>query len=183
MKKSYIVKRYKGNILESLKRFEEKYPNIKILEAIEDGNELKIKGEAADDFPQGKYFQGEPNESLRKLLLSLFDTIKYSKNKNKIKTLRMKWQKELAAFRKDKTLNDIFSEKDWNAEMVWVGGVDNHLAAVLSCERVLGKDKCYVVLDDGRALKQNPISKNKWDSLYSDIRYRQNPKIPEWDPK
>ena len=40
--KKYIINTYKGNLLESVKRFQNAHKNIKILEAVEDGNKLKI---------------------------------------------------------------------------------------------------------------------------------------------
>lgn len=41
--KNFTVKNYKGNIIESLKKFQEKHPETKIIEVIENGNNLKIK--------------------------------------------------------------------------------------------------------------------------------------------
>ena len=43
--KTYKVKNYKGNIVESLKKFQEKYPDIKISKASVEDNSLKIVGE------------------------------------------------------------------------------------------------------------------------------------------
>lgn len=43
MKKTYKVKNYKGNIVESLKKFSESHKGMKIVEAKEADNELKIK--------------------------------------------------------------------------------------------------------------------------------------------
>lgn len=43
--KTYKVKNYKGNLVESLKRFQESHKDMKIVEACEEGNELKIKSE------------------------------------------------------------------------------------------------------------------------------------------
>ena len=43
--KTYKVKNYKGNLLESLKKFQEKYPNVKICEATEEDSVLKIKAD------------------------------------------------------------------------------------------------------------------------------------------
>ena len=47
MKKTYRVKNYKGNIVESLKRFSELHKGMKIVKACEDGKDLKIKIEEA----------------------------------------------------------------------------------------------------------------------------------------
>ena len=41
----YRVKNYKGNLVESLSRFQKKYPNKKIVEAVEDEKSLKITTE------------------------------------------------------------------------------------------------------------------------------------------
>lgn len=44
--KTYRVKNYKGNIVESLKRFSVSHKDVRIVEAVEDGDDLKIKTEA-----------------------------------------------------------------------------------------------------------------------------------------
>jgi len=41
--KTYKVKNYKGNLVESLSKFQESHKNIKIVEVCESGKELKIK--------------------------------------------------------------------------------------------------------------------------------------------
>ena len=41
----YRIKNYKGNLVESLSRFQKKHPNKKIVEAIEDEKSLKITTE------------------------------------------------------------------------------------------------------------------------------------------
>ena len=41
--KTYKVKNYKGNLVESLSKFQKKYPGMKICEATEEDKELKIK--------------------------------------------------------------------------------------------------------------------------------------------
>jgi len=47
--KKYIIKNYKGNIVESLKKFQEKYPKSKIIESKVDGKNLKIITEDLND--------------------------------------------------------------------------------------------------------------------------------------
>ena len=42
--KKYVIKNYKGNLLESLKRFSERHPNIKIVEAVAKPDSLFIVG-------------------------------------------------------------------------------------------------------------------------------------------
>ena len=57
--KTYTIKNYKGNLVESLKKFQEKYPNVKICEASEDiPSVLKIVGE-----------EKEPIEEASRLLI------------------------------------------------------------------------------------------------------------------
>jgi len=41
--KKYTIKNYKGNLVESLKKFSDSYKGMKIVEAVEDGKDLKIK--------------------------------------------------------------------------------------------------------------------------------------------
>lgn len=41
--KTYRIKNYKGNLVESLSKFQKKYPGMKICEATEEDKELKIK--------------------------------------------------------------------------------------------------------------------------------------------
>lgn len=43
--KTYKIKNYKGNLLESIKKFQTKHADMRIVEACEDGGELKIKAE------------------------------------------------------------------------------------------------------------------------------------------
>lgn len=43
--KTYKVKNYKGNLVESLKKFSDSHKGMKIVEACEDGDDLKIKAE------------------------------------------------------------------------------------------------------------------------------------------
>ena len=45
--KTYKVKNYKGNLVESLSKFQKSHKGMKIVEACEDGDNLKIKAEAA----------------------------------------------------------------------------------------------------------------------------------------
>jgi hypothetical protein len=40
--KKYTVKNYKGNLVESLSKFQKSHKNMKVIEAIEEGNSLKI---------------------------------------------------------------------------------------------------------------------------------------------
>ena len=46
--KTFKIKNYKGNIVESLSRFQESYKDMKIIEAVEEGNTLKINVEEAN---------------------------------------------------------------------------------------------------------------------------------------
>lgn len=48
--KKYIVKNYKGNIVESLSRFSKNHKDLKIVEVKEENKELKIKTEAVNHF-------------------------------------------------------------------------------------------------------------------------------------
>ena len=52
--KNYTIKNYKGNILESLKKFQSSHKKMRIVEAVEDEEELKIKAveEALSDADQ-----------------------------------------------------------------------------------------------------------------------------------
>ena len=43
--KTYKVKNYKGNLVESLSKFQKSHKGMKIVEAVEDGKDLKIKTE------------------------------------------------------------------------------------------------------------------------------------------
>ena len=49
--KTFKVKNYKGNLVESLSKFQKKYKGMKIVEACEDGNDLKIKAEESEKQP------------------------------------------------------------------------------------------------------------------------------------
>lgn len=44
--KTFKVKNYKGNLVESLSKFQKSHKGMKIVEACEDGEDLKIKAEA-----------------------------------------------------------------------------------------------------------------------------------------
>ena len=46
--KTYKVKNYKGNLVESLSKFQKSHKGMKIVEACEDGNNLKIKAEESE---------------------------------------------------------------------------------------------------------------------------------------
>ena len=52
MKKTYKVKNYKGNLIESLSKFQKSHKGMKIVEACEDGEDLKIKAETEDETQQ-----------------------------------------------------------------------------------------------------------------------------------
>lgn len=47
--KTYKVKNYKGNLVESLSKFQKSHKGMKIVEAAEDGEELKIKAEESSN--------------------------------------------------------------------------------------------------------------------------------------
>lgn len=49
MKKTYTVKNYKGNLVESLENFSKKYPKSKIIESKVDGKNLKIITEEVEE--------------------------------------------------------------------------------------------------------------------------------------
>lgn len=53
-KKNYVIKNYKGNLVESLSKFQKKFKNQRIVEAVEDEGKLKIKAveEAMSDADQ-----------------------------------------------------------------------------------------------------------------------------------
>ena len=61
--KKYILKKYKGNLVESLDKFNKKYPGMKIVEAIENDNSLTVTAEEniTEDFSQGDTEQSEKN--------------------------------------------------------------------------------------------------------------------------
>ena len=46
--KTFKVKNYKGNLVESLSKFQKSYKGMKIVEAVEDGDDLKIRAEESD---------------------------------------------------------------------------------------------------------------------------------------
>ena len=50
--KTFKVKNYKGNLVESLKKFSDSHKGMKIVEAVEDKDELKIKAEESEEFKQ-----------------------------------------------------------------------------------------------------------------------------------
>ena len=45
--KTFKIKNYKGNLVESLKRFSDSHKDMKIVEAVEEDGSLKIKAESA----------------------------------------------------------------------------------------------------------------------------------------
>ncbi len=47
--KKYTIKNYKGNLVESLMKFSEKYKGMRIIEAVEDGKMLKIKADLKEN--------------------------------------------------------------------------------------------------------------------------------------
>ena len=47
--KTYTVKNYKGNLVESLKKFSDSHKDMKIVEAIENGDNLKIKVKESEE--------------------------------------------------------------------------------------------------------------------------------------
>ena len=49
--KKYILKKYKGNLAESLDKFNRKYPRMRIVEAIENDNSLTVTAEASGESP------------------------------------------------------------------------------------------------------------------------------------
>ena len=49
--KTYKVKNYKGNLVESLSKFQKSHKGMKIVEACEDGDDLKIKAEESEKQP------------------------------------------------------------------------------------------------------------------------------------
>lgn len=67
--KTYKVKNYKGNLVESLSKFQKKHKGMKIVEACEDGDELKIKAE-------GQYDDAPPNPTLDGVAEALTDAFK-----------------------------------------------------------------------------------------------------------
>ena len=85
--KTYKVKNYKGNLVESLSRFQKSHKGMKIVEAIEDEEELKIKAVEEDAWSSLK---GKAEvESNMKKVLDAFKKIKweaFDSNKDKIET-------------------------------------------------------------------------------------------------
>jgi hypothetical protein len=47
--KTYKIKNYKGNLVESLSKFQKSHKGMKIVEAAEENDELKIKAEAEEN--------------------------------------------------------------------------------------------------------------------------------------
>ena len=47
--KTYTVKNYKGNLVESLKKFSDSHKGMKIIEAVENGDNLKIKVKESEE--------------------------------------------------------------------------------------------------------------------------------------
>ncbi len=68
--KKYTIKNYKGNLVESLKRFSEKYKGMRIVEAVEDGKMLKIK---ADTLTEGKHWPEDYLKVEKNKLKKAFD--------------------------------------------------------------------------------------------------------------
>ena len=55
--KTFKIKNYKGNLVESLSRFAKSHKGMKIVEAVEEKDELKIKiNEAVDDSFKTKFY-------------------------------------------------------------------------------------------------------------------------------
>lgn len=54
--KTYRIKNYKGNLVESIKKFQAKHSEMKIVEATEDGEELKVKAEEPQKVEEAKQY-------------------------------------------------------------------------------------------------------------------------------
>ena len=54
--KTYTVKNYKGNLVESLKKFSDSHKGVKIVEAVEDNDELKIRVNEADSHVKHPFY-------------------------------------------------------------------------------------------------------------------------------
>lgn len=52
--KTYKVKNYKGNLVESLSKFQKSHKGMKIVEACEDGDDLKIKAEESEKLEEAE---------------------------------------------------------------------------------------------------------------------------------
>ena len=88
--KTFKVKNYKGNLIESLSRFQKSHKGMKIIEACEEKNELKIKAEESEKIEEeSKTFSATEDRIEKKhnrlddLLYTKFDwngsnTISYS---------------------------------------------------------------------------------------------------------
>ena len=50
--KIYKIRNYKGNLVESLKNFSKKYKKMRIVEAVADDDELKIKAEESNQLDE-----------------------------------------------------------------------------------------------------------------------------------
>lgn len=66
--KKYIVKNYKGNIVESLKNFQKKYPKQTIVEAVADNDKLKIMTEYGGRNSYNSRYGGNANFHPLKML-------------------------------------------------------------------------------------------------------------------
>lgn len=77
--KNYKVKNYRGNLLESLSRFQKSHKGMKIIEVKEDGNNLRIKteGYSSDDLDKiaDKYYD-DAKELADEVLQKLYDGFK-----------------------------------------------------------------------------------------------------------
>lgn len=67
--KTFKVKNYKGNLVESLSKFQKSHKGMKIVEAVEDGKDLKIQAE-------GQYDYEPPNPELNDIIKTITNAFK-----------------------------------------------------------------------------------------------------------
>ena len=91
--KTFKIQNYKGNIIESLKKFSDSHKGMKIVEAIEEDNTLKIKAENNDHYSEYVVYYKLFNEKDNVLYLSaksskdaIFSAIDTIKVRNHLKT-------------------------------------------------------------------------------------------------
>ena len=76
--KTYKIKNYKGNLVESLSKFAKSHKGMRIVEAVEDEDELKVKAEVEEATSPKKHERGKVDaETVQELI----DVLTQKKNK------------------------------------------------------------------------------------------------------
>ena len=79
--KTFKIKNYKGNIVESLSKFQESHKDMKIVEAIEEGDTLKITVNEGSSYVGARYIDSPTLDQLVNLLVKFQKTYPELKNK------------------------------------------------------------------------------------------------------